>query len=81
MTLIADFNLEDEKGRIPVLLDEGTSLNVGDVVVVADREGNRCKAWVAEISYSHEGGTERLVAFVTPKPGTWEKVESSSHES
>ena len=73
MTLLADFNLEDEKGRIPVLLDADVSLDVGDSVLVADREGNRCKAIVAEISVGSEGDKETLVAFVVPSPGTWER--------
>jgi hypothetical protein len=73
MTLVADFNLEDEKGRIPVPLDTDVSLHVGDTVLVADREGNRCKAVVAEISPRGETGEQTLVAFVVPKPGTWER--------
>lgn len=71
MALLADFNLEDEKGRIPVPLDADASLHVGDTVLVADREGNRCKAVVAEVS----SRGETLVAFVVPKPGTWERPE------
>lgn len=73
MTLIADFNLEDEKGRIPIPVDVDVSLHIGDAVLVADREGNRCKAIVAELSVRGEGDKETLVAFVVPKPGTWER--------
>lgn len=73
MMLEADFNLEDEKGRIPIPLDKDFSLHVGDTVLVADREGNRCKAIVAELSLRREGDQETLVAFVVPKPGTWER--------
>lgn len=73
MTLIADFNLEDEKGRIPIPLEDDVSLHVGDTVLVADREGNRCKAIVAELSLRGEGDEETVVAFVVPKQGTWER--------
>lgn len=73
MMLIADFNLEDEKGRIPIPLDADVSLHVGDTILVADREGNRCKAIVAELSLRGQGDEETLVAFVVPKPGTWER--------
>jgi hypothetical protein len=71
MTLLADFNLEDEKGRIPVPLDADLLLHVGDTVLVADSEGNRCKAVIAEITPKEEAGKQTLVAFVVPKPGTW----------
>lgn len=77
MTLVVDFNLEDEKGRIPALLDPDVSLHVGDTVLVADREGNRRRAVVAEISLKKETGQETLVAYVVPKPGTWERLRSS----
>jgi hypothetical protein len=74
MTFLADFNLEDERGRIPVLLSSGVSIHVGETVLVADREGNRCKAVVADVSSRLENGVERLVAYVVPKPGTWEQT-------
>lgn len=78
MTLIADFNLEDEKGRIPVVIGEGIFLHLGDLAVVSDREGNRCKAWVTEVVERDVDGNQRLVAFVTPKPGTWEPADQIS---
>lgn len=71
MTLLADFNLEDERGRIPILLTPGLSPHVGETVLVADREGNRCKAVIAEVSSRLGGGIEHPVAYVVPKPGTW----------
>lgn len=74
MELLADFNLEDDKGRIPVLLGPDLSLHVGETVLVADREGNRCKAVVADISSRAANGAEQLVAFVVPKPGTWQRA-------
>ncbi|MFN2390309.1 MAG: hypothetical protein ABR575_12000 [Actinomycetota bacterium] len=73
MTLLADFNLEDERGRVPVPLDTDVSLHVGDSVLVEDREGNRCKAVVAEIASKGVEGKQTLVAFLVPKPGTWER--------
>lgn len=73
MMLLADFNLEDERGRIPILLDSSMSVHVGETVLVADREGNRCKAIVADVSSRIEKGVEQVVAFVVPKPGTWER--------
>jgi len=74
MTLLADFNLEDDRGRTPVLLDPGVLIHVGETVLVADREGNRCKAVVAEIASREENGNAQSIAFVVPKPGTWEQA-------
>ncbi|MGI8425322.1 MAG: hypothetical protein ACR2FO_01110 [Actinomycetota bacterium] len=73
MTHTADFNLEDEKGRIPIVLESMATLHVGETLMVEDTEGNRCKAWVAEVTEAADG-THKLVAFVVPKPGTWERT-------
>lgn len=74
MTLLADFNLEDDRGRTPVLLDAAVQIQVGETVLVADKEGNRCKAVVAEIVSREEKGKAQSIAFVVPKPGTWERT-------
>lgn len=74
MTFVADFNLEDERGRTPVILDAAAHIHVGETVLVTDREGNRCKAVVAEIGSRDENGEVTLIAFVVPKPGTWERI-------
>jgi hypothetical protein len=74
MTLLADFNLEDDRGRTPVVLDAAAQVHVGETVLVTDREGNRCKAVVAEITSREENGKAESIAFVVPKPGTWERI-------
>ncbi len=74
MTIAADFNLEDERGRTPVVLDPSVPVQVGETVIVADKDGNRCKAVVAEITSREENGEARLIAFLVPKPGTWERA-------
>lgn len=74
MKLLADFNLEDDRGRTPVLLDAAAQVHVGETVLVADKEGNRCKAVVAEIASRDENGKAQTIAFVVPKPGTWERA-------
>lgn len=74
MTLLADFNLEDDRGRTPVLLGAGVQVHVGETVLVADKEGNRCKAVVAEIASHEENGEAQSIAFIVPKPGTWERT-------
>jgi len=75
MTHITDFNLEDDKGRIPIVLDATAAFQVGETLMVEDTEGNSCKAWVAEITKAADG-SDNLVAFVVPKPGTWERTET-----
>jgi len=72
MTLLADFNLEDDRGRTPVVLDSSAHIQVGETVLVADKEGNRCKAVVAKVAARDENGEASLIAFLVPKPGTWE---------
>jgi len=74
MTLLADFNLEDDRGRTPVVLDPSVHIQVGETVLVADKEGNRCKAVVAEVASRDENGEASRIAFVVPKPGTWERA-------
>lgn len=74
MELLADFNLEDDRGRTPVLLEAAVQVHVGETVLVADKEGNRCKAVVAEIASREENGKAQTIAFVVPKPGTWERA-------
>lgn len=74
MTLLADYNLEDDRGRTPVVLDAGAQVHVGETVRVADSGDNRCKAVVAEIASREENGKAQSIAFVVPKPGTWERI-------
>ena len=52
MTLIVDFNMRDEEGTIPALLEPGQQgrVRTGETVVAEDLEGNRCKATVARLS-------------------------------
>jgi hypothetical protein len=73
-TLITDFNLEDEHGRIPArLLPESRGQIVaGETVLAEDGEGNRCNAHVVGIS---ESGA---IAYLAPMPGTWERPQSSA---
>lgn len=51
MTLRADFNMRDREGRVLAILepDQRGQVHVGDMVVVEDAEGNRCKATVAKL--------------------------------
>ena len=78
MTLLADFNLEDDRGRTPIVLDPSVLVQVGETVLVADKEGNRCKAIVAEVASRQEDGEASLIAFVVPKP---EAPQPSSEEA
>jgi len=77
MTLIVDFNLEDEHGRIPARLDARAhgQIAAGETVLAEDEEGNRCKAHVVDISAT---GT---IAYLAPIPGTWERRKRASSES
>lgn len=74
MTLIVDFNLEDEHGRIPARLDASVKgqIAAGETVLAEDEEGNRCKAHVVAIS---ESGS---IAYLAPIPGTWERPKSTA---
>jgi hypothetical protein len=66
MTLFVDFNMRDQQGRVPALL-EGVAAQIvpGETVWAVDAEGNRCKAVVDQITKSSpaiaklslEGGT------------------------
>lgn len=71
MKFLADFNLEDDRGRTPILLDAAVQVQVGETVLVAEREGNRCKAVVAEIASREENGkpNQSLSSFQSPEPG------------
>ena len=72
MTLFVDFNMEDDRGRVPALLDPETrsTLRPGDHVLAEDDEGNRCKAYVADIS------PDRPVAFLALLTSTWERPKA-----
>ncbi|MGI8426596.1 MAG: hypothetical protein ACR2FO_05415 [Actinomycetota bacterium] len=78
MTLyVVDFNLEDDKGRIPAELDglQQNTLSLGDFVMVEDEEGHRCKARVDELS------NNKKVVFLTPIHNTWESPTETKTKS
>lgn len=67
MTLIVDFNMMEEDGRVPALLvgSDASSLGAGAKVVATDGEGTECRAIVSEIL---AGGRYAMLA---PIDGTW----------
>jgi len=66
MTMVVDFNMQEEDGRIPARLDSGEVLTVGDRVKVTDGEGTKCLAEIDEIF------SEKRYVMVRPIEGTWE---------
>jgi hypothetical protein len=77
MTLLVDFNMAAEDGRLPALIspDQLAALTPGTRVVVADGEGTECEAIVDEVAADGRlvmlapiAGTTRPSAF-RPAPG------------
>lgn len=69
MTLIVDFNMREDDGTVPALLEPGQQgrVRLGETVVAEDFEGNRCKATVAKLV---DGPPP--VAHLVLQPGTSE---------
>lgn len=66
MTFEVDFHMRDDEGRVIAFVDRSAlgTTSAGDVVLVEDDEGNRCKATVEEVS------RPRSVVFLSLMPGT-----------
>jgi len=73
MTFKVDFNMQDDTGRLPVVLEPAAHLSVGETIIVEDGEGNRCKALVEDFTKALDG-SERSIALVVPTPGTWQQA-------
>lgn len=74
MTLRADFNMRDRQGRVLAVLEpeQRGDVHVGEIVVVEDAEGNRCKATVAKLDTSSPA-----VAHLVLEPGSSEPSRKS----
>ncbi len=66
MAISVDFHMRDDYGRVPAKVSESLaySLEVGDLVMAEDYEGNRCKARIEEIS------TPQATIYLSLVPGT-----------
>jgi hypothetical protein len=72
MTLLVDFNMAEEDGRIPALItpEQLEALTLGTRVVVADGEGTECEAVVDEVA------AEGRLVMLAPIAGT---TRASAH--
>lgn len=71
MVLNVDFNMRDALNRVPAVVGPSVGrLDLGQIVLAEDGEGNRCKAEVVEVS------TDRGAAYLRLIPGT---SEPSAH--
>ena len=66
MTLLVDFNMAEEDGRIPALItpDQIPSLTPGTRVIAADGEGTECGAIVDEVA------ADGRIVLLVPIAGT-----------
>jgi hypothetical protein len=69
VTLVVDFNMFEETGLVPALLDRDQAqwLRPGAKVIAADGEGTECQSEITEIS-----GDGRY-ALLSPIGGTWRR--------
>ena len=69
MTLLVDFNMIEEDGRLPALLspEQIGAIREGISVTAADGEGTQCEALVSEVS------TDQRIVLLVPIEGTWNR--------
>ena len=75
MVLRVDYNRVDRKGRTPATLRGSLAFQVceGDLVIIEDGEGTRCKAYVEEV---HRNLAEaKAVAYLALIPGSVDRSE------